>query len=162
MSGATKKTKMSGGSGGKHGSISSGRGGEFYGGGGYHGSGYIGGGHSHEKTVQAVKIPKLKISIVKKRMPQSPKRAELQAELKAIYVDKKYTQYEYDCNYTNGYRARTEYESQVVIDTRDLKVDLARMIKEYIPSPFYYVSLGLVYGALLTVLFAKFYGYILF
>lgn len=49
---------------------------------------------------------KLTITTVTKKLPVSKKRKELQKKLEAYYTDKLYTQYEYDCNYTNGYHRR--------------------------------------------------------
>lgn len=55
---------------------------------------------------RATKTPKLVITTVTKKVPVSPKRKELEKTLGEYYTKKLYTQYEYDCNYTNGYHRR--------------------------------------------------------
>lgn len=53
-----------------------------------------------------IPVKKLTITTVTKKLPVSKKRIELEKKLGAYYTEKIYTQYEYDCNYTNGYHRR--------------------------------------------------------
>lgn len=79
-------------------------------------------GVTESNAPEYIPIKKLTITTVTKKLPVSKKRKELEKKLEAYYTDKLYTQYEYDCNYTNGYHRRDGEGRYLDVGSREFVV----------------------------------------